>query len=76
MFILKLVDQVALFHHGTAVTPPIKGFRNNSIVIGRLSYNNQTLTIGGVTCVIEGELVEGGDGKVMYVGGSKKCIVV
>jgi len=49
--ILKLVDQVSLFHYGTAVTPPIKGFHYNSIVIRRLSYSNQTSTIGGVTDV-------------------------
>ena len=47
--ILKLVDQVTLFHYRTAVTPPIKGFRCKSIVIRRLAYSNQTFTIGGVT---------------------------
>ena len=48
-FSLKLVNQVALFHYGTTVMPPIKGFRCNSIVTRRLSYNNQTLTIRGIT---------------------------
>ena len=47
-----LVNQVALFHSGTAVMPPIKGFRCKSIVSRRLSYSNQTLTIGGVAAVV------------------------
>ena len=50
--ILRLVDQVALFHYGTAVTSPIKGFRRKSRVIMRLGYSNQKLTFGGVTVVV------------------------
>jgi len=56
-FILKLVDQVALFHYGTAVTPPIKGLRYKSIVTRRLSYSNQTLAFGGVTSLIAENLM-------------------
>jgi len=47
-----LVNQVALFHSGMAVMPPIKGFRYKSIVIRRLNYSNQTLAFGGVTVVV------------------------
>ena len=46
-----------MFHYGTVITRSIKGFRYKSIAIRRLSYSDQTLTIGDVTVVVSGPRV-------------------
>ncbi|KAJ8420746.1 hypothetical protein Cgig2_019814 [Carnegiea gigantea] len=71
--------ELGVFGDGGYVTTKV----NRELGGGRVETSNTVLLwetavgeIASCSCVVGGELEEGGYGKVTYMGGSRKCIVV